>query len=76
MYQGHKSKPAWNVALYLFNDYGLYTMMREQVKAAPTLEVAADNIVDELRQNGVEHTPDGYRFTRTSVRLALQHWEG
>lgn len=75
MYQGHKSKPAWNVALYLFNDYGLYKMMCERVKAAPTLDAAADDILARLNQDGIERTPDGYRYTKTTVRAALQHWE-
>lgn len=78
----HKSRAAWNVALYLFNDYGLYTMMREEVAMTARrrvfkglrgkgLDVAAENLLARLP----ERTPDGDRYTKTSVRLALQHWE-
>lgn len=71
MYQGHKSRAAWNVALHLFNDYGLYTMMRERVRCAPNKDAAAEDILERVP----ERTPDGYRYTKTTIRLALQHWE-
>lgn len=28
-YQGHKDKGHWNIALWLFNDYGLYQLVEE-----------------------------------------------
>lgn len=74
-YQGHKSKPAWNVALHLFNDFGLYTMVREVVQGkrlSGTLNDAAEEILSRLPAR----TPDGYRYTKTTVRAALEHWEG
>ena len=80
MYQGHKSKPAWNVALYLFNDYSLYQLMLRVCADCRamgfTMNEMAANILDELRQAGIEKTPDGYRYTKTTVRAALQHWKG
>jgi hypothetical protein len=72
-YQGHRSYNAWNVSLYLFNDYGLYQRMREIVRSSRTLDAAADRLADELSG---QKTPDGVPFTRTNIRLALQHWEG
>lgn len=75
MYQGHKNRACWNVALYLFNDYGLYHVMREEVSSGVTLDCAALNILEWLRRAGIDQTPDGYRFSKTAIRLALQHWE-
>ena len=71
MYQGHKSRPAWNVALYLFNEEPLYREMCAVVRSSRTLDRAAEALLERLP----ERTPDGYRYTKTSVRLALQHWE-
>lgn len=72
-YNGHRSYNAWNVALYLFNDYGLYQLCREAVRRTRTLDDAADYIMIGLRG---QKTPDGVPYTKTNVRLALQHWEG
>jgi len=71
MYQGHKSKPAWNVALWLFNEEPLYRTMCDIVRSSRTLDRAAERLLELLP----ERTPDGYRYTKTTVRLALQHWE-
>ncbi len=71
MYQGHKSRAAWNVALYLFNEEPLYREMCSVVRSSRTLDRAAERLLERLP----ERTPDGYRYTKTSVRLALQHWE-
>ncbi len=71
MYQGHKSRAAWNVALYLFNDEPLYREMCACVRSSKTLDRAAERLLERLPPK----TPDGYRYTKTTVRLALQHWE-
>lgn len=71
-YQGHRNYNAWNVALYLFNEYELYQRMRAIVRSSKTLDRAAERLLAELP----ERTPDGVRYTKTTVRLALQHWEG
>lgn len=75
MYQGHKSRAAWNVALYLFNEEPLYRLAQAAVAESATLDNAALNILHFLHEAGVTKTPDGYRYTKTTVRLALQHWE-
>lgn len=72
-YQGHKNYNAWNVSLYLFNDYNLYQRMRQIVRSSRTLDRAADRLYAELKGH---KTPDGVPWTRTNIRLALQHWEG
>jgi hypothetical protein len=72
MYQGHKNYNAWNVALYLFNEEPLYREMVRVVRSSRTLDRAAERLMQELPPE----TPDGVKFTKTNVRLALQHWEG
>lgn len=72
-YQGHRSYNAWNVSLYLFNEYALYKRMVAIVRSSRTLDRAADRIYEELKGG---KTPDGVPWTRTNIRLALQHWEG
>lgn len=74
-YQGHKSRACWNVALYLFNEYGLYTMVRRAVADATNLDDAASNILAELTACGLDKTPDGYMYSKTAVREALRHYE-
>lgn len=70
-YQGHKNHNAWNVALYLFNDEPLYREMCAVVRSSRTLDRAAERLMKRLP----ESTPDGVKYTKTNVRLALQHWD-
>ena len=71
MYLGHKNWNHWNVALWLFNDEGLYRLMVEEVRASSTKDIAAKDILYYLPR----HTPDGAPYTYTSVRAALVEWE-
>jgi hypothetical protein len=71
MYQGHKNYNAWNVSLYLFNEEPVYREMCRIVNSSRTLDRAAERLLAELP----EKTPDGVRYTKTNVRLALQRWE-
>lgn len=75
MYQGHKNRACWNVALYLFNEEPLYRLTQAAVAESSTLDNAAENILHFLNEAGVYKTPDGYRYSKTAIRLALQHWE-
>lgn len=65
-YQGHRSRAAWNVALWVGNDEPLYRRAVE-LKRKFGVARAAHKLLDELP----ERTPDGYRYTVTSLREAL-----
>jgi len=67
-YNGHESYNAWNVALWLYNDDGLYRLAQGCVNQARTLDEAAGDLLSLLP----DKTPDGVRFTYHTVRLALR----
>ena len=70
-YNGHKNYAYWNVSLWINNDEGLYNMAREAVRRNKTKDRAAREIVDSLKDCGIEKTPDGARYSRSTVRAAL-----
>ena len=70
-YQGHKNWNHWNVSLWIGNDEGLYNMAREHVRHCPNRMDAAKAILDELEQARLYKTPDGARYTVSSIRAAL-----
>jgi hypothetical protein len=69
-YQGHRSRNAWNVALYINNEEPLYRLGVECRKAAKTVRGAARMF---LRESGLEgqRTPDGAVYNLTCVKEAL-----
>ena len=67
MYNGHKNYNAWNVALWLFNDEGLYNTMKHVFRIYPNKDTAARELLSLLP----EKTPDGVKYTFTNVRLAM-----
>ena len=72
-YQGHRNWNHWNVSLWLFNDEPMYRLVQLAVRQSATLDVAARRMVDTCLPS---ETPDGAPYSFTSVRAALQHWEG
>lgn len=71
MYQGHKNWNHWNVSLWIGNDEGLYQMAKGYVRRCRTLNEAAIAILEDLHERGVTHTPDGAKYTKTSIRAAI-----
>lgn len=67
-YNGHRSWNAWNVALWLYNDEGLYRFVKDTVKSAKSIHHAVRAI---LRGVG-EKTPDGAKYNSLCVRLAIE----
>lgn len=77
-YQGHKNRNHWNVALWLFNDYDLYALMRSAVSVARTRDDAAKFILRHLvlrQRDDSPKTPDAVPYSFASIRAALVGWE-
>lgn len=72
MYQGHKNKNHWNVALYIRNDEHLYRWALNCVNKTRTIHGAAQCFLDELVAAGITKTPDGVRYTFTTIKAALK----
>jgi hypothetical protein len=66
-YNGHKNWAHWNVALWLFNDEGLYGIVKDALRHAQTKDAAARQILASLP----EKTPDGARYSLSAVRAAI-----
>lgn len=75
-YNGHKNRNHWNVSLWLNNDQGLYAMAKEWTTpgCGLTLEQQARGMLHELETEGTTHTPDGVRYTVTTLKAALRHF--
>lgn len=66
-YQGHKNWAHWNVSLWLYNDEGLYHMVKDAVRSARNLDEAAEWLLEALPRK----TPDGAVYSKSNVRAAL-----
>ncbi len=71
-YNGHKNWTHWNVALWLYSECFLYDMMCAAVRTAPTLDSAA-RLIHAMLEG--QSTPDGARYTFTSIRAAIANWD-
>lgn len=65
-YQGHASKAAWNVSLYINNEEALYFRARDLTKRLGRAKAAAA-LLAELP----DKTPDGFRYSYRNVYAAL-----
>ena len=70
-YNGHKNWNHWNVSLWIGNDEGLYRMVKGYIRRCRTLNEAAIAILEDLHELGITHTPDGAKYTKTSIRAAI-----
>ena len=69
-YNGHKSKNAWNVALWIGSDESLYHFGLDCLKRANgKAGVAARYFMQDMQG---ERTPDGGIYNHTCVKLALE----
>lgn len=70
-FNGHPSKAAWNVSLWINNDEELYNLAREAIRVTKTRIQAAERMLNTLNGLGIKKTPDGYKYTVTSIRNAM-----
>lgn len=75
-YQGHRSWNAWNVSLWLNNDYSLYSSIMDTFRAIKQESGSHERalrltIRDFMRNHARHRTPDGARYTRLAVTLAI-----
>lgn len=77
-FNGHRSWNAWNVSLWISNDFYIYMfamecltkpVVRNGKTIKPTLTIAVKRFLSEFSG---QKTPDGAEYNRLSVRLALE----
>jgi len=67
-YNGHRSWNAWNVSLWINNDYDLYCWSRDMVSIYGTKK-AARIMAEELAG---KTTPDGAKYNVTCIYEAIK----
>ena len=72
-YNGHKNWNHWNVSLWINNDEGLYNLARDHVRRnrAYGKDYAAEAMLRELQELGLNKTPDGAPYSKSSIRAAM-----
>lgn len=73
-YNGHRSWNAWNVALWIGNDEGLYRTAAECIKQSSHIGQAV-SLFCRVNPCLGDRTPDGAIYNRLSIKLALQGLE-
>jgi hypothetical protein len=75
-YAGHKNWNHWNVSLWLNNTETLYFAMQTWIKASKNKDTAARAMLYALTSGQfgppTKETPDGARYTFSSVRAAMR----
>lgn len=69
-YQGHRSKNAWNVALWIANDEYLYRTAIDCKRRCVTLSAATRQFLKYIGDGS--KTPDGATYNYTCVKEALR----
>ena len=77
-FNGHKNWNHWNVSLWILNDEGLYRMALEFAKDSRAIctgsdakTLAANRMLHRLHSDGTAKTPDGARYSKTTIRAAM-----
>lgn len=71
-YQGHDSWAAWSVSLWINNDEGLYRLAKHCVRTTRNREEAARLMLSDLQAGGISHTPDGAKYSKSTIRKAMR----
>jgi hypothetical protein len=71
-YNGHRSWAAWNVSLWLYNDESQYRLMLQAKSQFKSKRNQVKWIMEQLPPK----TPDGAKYSRLTVGLALDELEG
>lgn len=72
-YQGHRSRNAWNVALWIGNDESLYRVAVECWNSTKTTGAAARKFLSIVGEGS--RTPDGAIYNFSCVHEALRGLE-
>ena len=71
-YNGHKNWNHWNVSLWINNDQGLYNTAKEYVRYCRNRNKAAAMMYERLSHDNAIETPDGARYSVSSIRAAMR----
>ena len=71
-YLGFPSWASWNVSLWINNDEGLYNMAKSAINRNRGKNDARNAAAYDLLCLLDEKTPDGAKYTVTSIRLAMR----
>lgn len=69
-YNGHKNWSCWNVSLWINNDEGLYNEALHFARRHTRTE-AARLMLESLHEVGITQTPDGAKYSISSIRAAM-----
>ena len=70
-YNGYKNWNHWNVSLWINNDERLYRIALAHIKRTGNKAAAARHMFFDLANNIATHTPDGAKYSVTSIRKAM-----
>lgn len=70
-YNGYKNWQQWNVSLWINNDESLYKLARHYARVSASRADAAESMLEQLNSDGIYETPDGAKYSKTSIRAAM-----
>ena len=72
-YNGHKNWQQWNVSLRINNDEWLYRTALYFISEHKDYgkDYAAERMLECLHNEGITKTPDGAKYSKTSIRAAM-----
>lgn len=69
-YNGHRSYNAWNISLWIHNEEWIYRLAQETKDNFP--KSCAKLVLEQLKIDYGNKTPDGVKWTLLNVRKALE----